>query len=59
MVTPRTYVCAVCKEEFESDWSEEEALDELSKTFPGIPVEECESVCDDCFKNMGLDNILG
>ena len=49
-----TYVCEVCGGEFEFGWSDDEAKAELAETFPGIGIEECGTVCDDCFKKMGL-----
>lgn len=52
---PQTYTCAVCKEEFTSTWSDEEAKAELDKTFD-VPVEECVVVCDDCYSEIGFGN---
>lgn len=49
-----SYVCSVCKEEFEQGWSEEEAEAELAETFPGFNKSECDIVCDDCYKKMGF-----
>jgi len=51
-MTSRTFKCALCQEEFESAWTEEEALAELKKTFD-IPKEECDVVCDECYKKLG------
>jgi len=51
----RTYTCAACKGEFESDWTEEEANAEALKNF-GVPDASTRSdmdvVCDDCYKIM-------
>ncbi len=47
-----TFECVVCGGVFEKGWTEEEALSELSETFPGIPQDECSVVCDDCYKRM-------
>jgi hypothetical protein len=44
-----TYVCAMCKGEFTKGWSEEEAIEELDALW-GVSKEECDVVCDDCFK---------
>jgi len=44
------FMCARCGEEFESDWSEEEALEEKNRLFGAVPIEQCSVVCDDCFK---------
>lgn len=48
-----TYKCAVCQGTFEKGWSEEEALEELKENF-NMPVEECDVVCDDCYRKMGF-----
>ena len=48
----RTFTCAICNGEFEKGWSEEEAEAELSKNFPGFNKEECDQVCDDCYKKF-------
>lgn len=48
---PETYTCAVCRGTFEKGWSEEEAQAELKQDF-NVPVEQCDIVCDDCYKEM-------
>ena len=50
------YQCALCKGVFNFGWSEEEATIELEKNFPGITKEDCAIVCDDCYKQMGLND---
>jgi hypothetical protein len=50
---PKQYTCAVCKETFDQGWSEEEAEAELASTF-GVPKDECDIVCDDCYRKMGF-----
>ena len=47
------YQCAVCHEVFYKGWTDEEATTELAETF-AVPVDECDLVCDDCFKEMGF-----
>lgn len=47
-----TYVCAVCQQTFEEDWTEEEALAELQENFGNYTPEECDIVCDDCYKKI-------
>lgn len=47
------YKCAVCEEEFDKGWTGEEAEAELAENF-GVPKEECDMVCDDCYKKMGF-----
>jgi hypothetical protein len=53
---PNEYECAVCHEVFEMGWSEEEAEAELKTKFPGFEKSECDIVCDDCFKLLGLES---
>ena len=47
---PNEYKCAKCGGIFQNDWSEKGALLEQSENFPGVGVEDCEVVCDDCYK---------
>lgn len=49
-----TFTCAVCRETFEKGWSDEEAREELGETFPDFEPQDCELVCDDCYKRMGF-----
>jgi len=49
-----TYTCALCKGVFEFGWSDEEAKAELEENFEGFTTEECDVVCDDCYKKMGF-----
>ncbi len=48
----RTYKCAVCDGEFETSWSNEEALVEKDQIFGNVAIEECEVVCDDCYQKL-------
>ena len=48
------YTCALCKGVFEKGWSDEEALEEKIYLWGHIPRADCDLVCDDCFKKMGL-----
>lgn len=50
------YKCALCKGVFEKGWSDEEALKEKDELWSGISIEECDLVCDDCFKLMGFSS---
>jgi hypothetical protein len=50
---PEQYTCAMCGEIKNKGWSDEEALAELDATF-GVPVEQCDIVCDSCYKRMGF-----
>ncbi len=47
------YKCAACGKIFESDWADDEAAAELNETF-GALVEDCNIVCDDCYRKMGF-----
>lgn len=55
---PNEFTCSVCGNTYEKGRSDEEAVEELSTHFPGFEVEDCDVVCDNCFKQMGLDNVL-
>lgn len=47
-----TFTCAMCKGTYEKGWSDEEAEAELGETFEGFTPDECEVVCDDCYKEI-------
>ena len=44
-----TFQCYMCKGVFEKD-PPGRAEKELEENFPGFSVDECEVVCDDCYK---------
>jgi uncharacterized protein with PIN domain len=46
------YRCAECGGVFEKALTDEEAKAQLGQEFPGIPVDECSIMCDDCYKKM-------
>lgn len=46
------YRCSVCHKVFQKGQTDEEALKEKEDIFPGIDVEDCDLVCDDCFEEM-------
>ncbi len=50
------YICAVCRRTFQKGRADEEAIAESLATF-GIPIRECKIVCDDCYKEMGYEEI--
>jgi hypothetical protein len=50
----KMFLCMRCLGRFERTWTEEEAVAELAKNFPGEDVAECVLVCDDCYKRMGF-----
>jgi 5-methylcytosine-specific restriction endonuclease McrA len=48
----RKYICFHCGGTFTADWTEEEALEELKRDYPGVSQENCEVICDDCYKQF-------
>lgn len=50
------YQCTVCHEVFKKELTDEEAKEQLKDEFPGIEPEECDLVCDDCYKKMFGDD---
>jgi hypothetical protein len=46
--------CYLCRKNMEKDSPEdlEEMKTELEKNFPGVPVEECGIICDDCYNEI-------
>lgn len=52
-MTNSTYQCEACKKtfEFESDWTEEEAVAEYESAFAGDDDDKA-VVCDDCYQEM-------
>ncbi len=47
-IGPNEYRCSACGGIFENGWSDEEALAESKKLWPGVQPEECVEICDDC-----------
>lgn len=54
MTMSNQYTCTVCGNTYDKGWSDEEAETERLENWPDLPKEECDIVCDDCFKKMGL-----
>lgn len=52
MIKENEYQCAMCKNVYEKGQSDEEAMSEAEENFPGVPGEEMEIICDDCYKQM-------
>lgn len=50
------YTCAMCEGEFESQWTEAEAVAEKERDFGSVPLEECDQVCDDCYQEINPKN---
>jgi len=51
---PKTYTCSLCKEEYETDWSDQEALEEYASRFEeeSLAGAAMAVVCDDCYQAM-------
>lgn len=49
---PNTYICALCKNEYEKGWLDEDALQELKENFGDFSKEACEILCDDCYNEI-------
>jgi hypothetical protein len=47
-----SFICYVCKEQFDKVWSEQKAEDEYKHNFPGAKVDEREVVCDVCYHKL-------
>lgn len=43
------YVCSACLEEFESDRSNEDAVEEMERLFGDVPPKDRTVVCHDCW----------
>lgn len=44
--------CAICGGVFTKGWSEEEAIAEMKKDFPDFILEQCDVICDDCYREI-------
>jgi hypothetical protein len=44
--------CYKCKGIFKKELSEKEKIEQLNKEFPGFKPSDCETICDDCYKEM-------
>ena len=49
----RVFTCRICKNTYESDWTEEEAAAEFLVEFGYVPQgEDKNSVCDTCYEQV-------
>jgi hypothetical protein len=55
-IVKKQYTCAICNGTFNMGWSDDEAIAELKEEFPGVDIEDCSIVCDNCYKRMGFGN---
>jgi len=46
------FICTICGRDYVKARSDEEALAELQKNFPGITAEDCQVVCDECYTKI-------
>jgi hypothetical protein len=54
-IAANEFRCFVCKEIFEKARTEGDAVAEMEALWgAGTTTDDCELVCDDCFKAMGL-----
>lgn len=44
------FTCSLCKGTFKKSRSDEEALAEKEKEWGSIPIEECDTLCSDCYQ---------
>lgn len=51
----KEFKCVMCKGVFNKEQTDEDAEDELKRNFPGFDKEDCEIVCDDCYKKIHKD----
>lgn len=49
-MTSNQYQCWKCKGVFEKGWSDEEAEAERAANWPRFSQDDCDVVCDDCYK---------
>jgi len=54
----KEYTCAGCGIVFTGAWSHKEAMSESKELFGDMPQDSLAVICDDCFKEMGLDENL-
>ena len=50
-----TFTCSHCGETFIKELTDDEALTQLAKEFPGWDVNACNLVCNDCFYEINPD----
>ncbi len=52
MNEPHKYTCAVCGGDFVTSRPQKEAEAELAEKFPGFAKDQCDEVCDECWKSL-------
>ncbi len=56
---PDEFRCAMCREVFYKGRPDGEAAAEHEERFPTIPLDDCDLVCDDCFRKLSADTGIG
>lgn len=51
----KTFQCAMCKRERPMGRTEEEALAEARRKWPGVPAEEFSRICADCYEKFNRE----
>lgn len=50
------YYCALCGNIYTKEWSDEEAMEETHTYWPGVDMEQCGIMCDDCWQKIRPDH---
>lgn len=50
------YTCAMCNGDFESEWTEAEAIAEKERDFVTVSLEDCGVICDNCYQQISPKN---
>lgn len=56
---PNEFRCAICGGVFTKGWTDEEALAEMNRDFPDFVAEQCDVVCDECYRDIMGDGHAG
>jgi hypothetical protein len=46
------FTCEHCGGTFIKDWSEDEAVAEKDRDYPGVALKDCGVICDDCYQEF-------
>ena len=52
------YTCAVCRQTFGKEWSDEDAYAEARTNFGDVDKSQLSAVCDDCYRQVAAANGL-
>ena len=45
-----TFTCDSCGKTYPKGWTDEEAMQETQEMFGSVPIDDCNVICDDCYK---------